>query len=73
LKACELIDVFSANGLEMTTLFLQEIPTTFQPDQLEAYARTFLEHVIGQPGHGCVIVRAAKRFCLVGSRLEALS
>lgn len=57
----------------MTTLFLQEIPTTFQPDQLEAYARTLLENAIGQPGHGCVVVRAAKRGWLVGSRLEALS
>lgn len=73
LEACKLVDVFSPNHLEMTALFLQEIPKTFEPDQLEAYARIFLEVTVDQPGQGCVVVRAAEHGCLVGSRSEALS
>lgn len=70
MNACRLIDVFSPNHLEMSALFSQQPPKVFQPDQLEAYARTFLDSTVGPSGQGYVVIRAAEHGCLVACRSE---
>lgn len=73
LEACKLIDVFSPNHFEMTALFSPESPKTLHPDQLEAYARVFLDFGVGHLGQGYVVVRAAEHGCLVSCRSEGFA
>lgn len=57
LKACELVDVFSPNHVEMMALFSPRDPVSFQERLLEVYVRVFLAAGVGRGGNGGVIIR----------------
>lgn len=59
LKACRLVDVFSPNHLEMSTMLEDSPCEGFQPGRLETYALEFSK-AIGPSGSGIVIVRAGE-------------
>ncbi|KAL2064560.1 hypothetical protein VTL71DRAFT_3697 [Oculimacula yallundae] len=72
MEACKHVDMFSPNHFEITRLFTDEDPNTFQPFNLESCAQKFLDHGIGDGGKGCIVIRAAENGCLTASRAEGL-
>jgi sugar/nucleoside kinase (ribokinase family) len=64
--------MFSPNHLEITRLFTDVDPVDFQPEALESYAQTFLDHSIGPQGGGCVVIRAGEHGSLSASRTAGI-
>ncbi|KAI1347159.1 hypothetical protein F5Y01DRAFT_250331 [Xylaria sp. FL0043] len=73
LEACNLVDVFSPNHLELGYLFegKGEAEPTFSREIIEAQARIFLDSGIGRDREGLVVIRSGEHGVLYLSKTKA--
>jgi sugar/nucleoside kinase (ribokinase family) len=68
LEACQLVDVFSPNHIELTALFQDSPTANFDANALESYGQTIIGSSVGPNGNGIVVIRAAEHGSLSMSR-----
>ncbi|KAF2096536.1 pfkB family kinase [Rhizodiscina lignyota] len=68
LRACELVDVFSPNHLQLAAFFSSGCDShAFSQDRIQEQTLTFLNTRRQAEWHGCVAVRAGEHGCFIAS------
>lgn len=73
LQACQFVDVFSPNHLELEALVhgKPDVASSFSRKLIEGYAQAFLNTGIGPEGRGAIVARCGEHGCLTMTRDEA--